>query len=94
MAEAARARGYAYLAITDHSKSLRIANGLDEGRMREHAARIREVDAGLDGFWLLAGIEVDILADGVARSRRRGARRARLGGGEPALGARSRAEAR
>ncbi len=64
MAAAARARGYQYLAITDHSKSLRIANGLDEGRMREHAARIREVDAGLDDFWLLAGIEVDILADG------------------------------
>jgi DNA polymerase (family 10) len=64
MAAAARARGYQYLAITDHSKSLRIANGLDEGRMREHAARIREVGAGLDDFWLLAGIEVDILADG------------------------------
>ena len=92
MAAAARARGYEYLAITDHSKSLRIANGLDEGRMREHAARIREVGAGLDGFWLLAGIEVDILADGAHRSRRRGARRARLGGGEPSLRARSRAE--
>ena len=64
MVEAARARGYAYLAITDHSKSLRIANGLDEGRMREHAARIREIDAGLDRFRVLAGIEVDILADG------------------------------
>jgi DNA polymerase (family 10) len=65
MVSAARARGYEYLAITDHSKSLRIANGLDEGRMREHAARIREIGAALDGFWLLAGIEVDILADGV-----------------------------
>jgi DNA polymerase (family 10) len=64
MAAAARARGYAYLAITDHSKSLRITNGLDETRMREHAARIREFGAGLDRFWLLAGMEVDILADG------------------------------
>ena len=64
MVEAARARGYAYLAITEHSKSLRIANGLDEERVRRHAARIREVDAGLDDFLLLAGLEVDILADG------------------------------
>lgn len=64
MAKAARARGYRYLAITDHSKFLRIANGLDEKRLREHAARIREIDAGIDRFWLLAGIEVDILADG------------------------------
>ena len=64
MAAAARARGYAYLAITEHSKSLRIGNGLDERRLRRHAARIREVDAGLDRFWLLAGVEVDILAGG------------------------------
>ena len=64
MAAAARARGYRYLAITDHSKLLRIANGLDEERLREHAARIREVDAALDRFWLLAGVEVDILPDG------------------------------
>jgi DNA polymerase (family 10) len=61
---AARAKGYRYLAITDHSKLLRMTNGLDEGRLREHAARIREVDATLDRFWLLAGVEVDILADG------------------------------
>jgi DNA polymerase (family 10) len=64
MVEAARARGYAYLAITDHSKLLRMTNGLDELRLAEHAARIREVDATLDDFTVLAGVEVDILADG------------------------------
>ena len=64
MAAAARERGYRYLAITDHSKSLRIANGLDESRLREHAARIRHVSEALDDMWLLAGVEVDILADG------------------------------
>src|SRR5262249_3654278 len=48
MAEAARAAGLEYIAITDHSQSLAMANGLDERRALEHAARIRAVDrAGL-----------------------------------------------
>jgi DNA polymerase (family 10) len=64
MAEAARARGYKYMAITDHSKNLAFANGLDDKRAVEHIARIREVGKKLEGITIFAGIEVDILADG------------------------------
>jgi DNA polymerase (family 10) len=64
MAEAARSRGYEFFAITDHSKAVRVANGLDEERLRRHADAIREVDAGLDDLWLMAGVEVDVLKDG------------------------------
>jgi len=64
LVQAARARGHTYLAITDHSKAVTVAGGLDEAAVRRHADRIREIDAGLKGFWLLAGIEVDILKDG------------------------------
>jgi DNA polymerase (family 10) len=64
MARAAQASGLRYLAITDHSQSLAMANGLDERRALEHARAIREVNARLDGFTLLAGIECDIRADG------------------------------
>lgn len=64
MAQAARARGYQYAAITDHSKNLAFANGLDDKRAEQHVRRIREVAKTMDGITLLAGIEVDILADG------------------------------
>jgi len=68
MAEAARERGYEYMAITDHSKNLAMANGLDDARAVQHIARIREVDKKLNAqkksIRVLAGIEVDILADG------------------------------
>ncbi len=64
MAEAARERGYKYMAITDHSKNLAFANGLDDPRAVEHIARIRAVDRSLGGIRIFAGIEVDILADG------------------------------
>ncbi|MCP4835347.1 MAG: DNA polymerase/3'-5' exonuclease PolX [Phycisphaera sp.] len=64
LAEAARSRGRTVLAITDHSKSSGQANGLDEDRLRRHAAAIREADERIDGITLLAGSEVDILADG------------------------------
>jgi DNA polymerase (family 10) len=64
MAEAAIARGYQYLAITDHSKSQVIANGLSAERLLKHAAAIRKVSDRLRGITLLAGCEVDILADG------------------------------
>jgi DNA polymerase (family 10) len=64
MAEAARDRGYDYLAITDHSKRVTMANGLDDDAALEHADRIRGVNDTLDDFWLLAGIEVDILKNG------------------------------
>jgi len=64
MAEAAKARGYKYMAITDHSKNLAFANGLDDKRAVEHIARIREANQKIDGITIFAGIEVDILADG------------------------------
>jgi DNA polymerase (family X) len=64
MAEAARERGYEYMAITDHSKNLAFANGLDDKRAVEHIARIREAGKKMSGITIFAGIEVDILADG------------------------------
>ena len=64
MAAAAKARGYCYLAITEHSKSSVIANGLSADKLRRHADRIRALGSKLKGITLLAGIEVDILADG------------------------------
>ncbi|MFN7918021.1 MAG: DNA polymerase/3'-5' exonuclease PolX [Vicinamibacterales bacterium] len=63
MAQAAHAAGLEYIAITDHSKNLAMANGLDEPRALAHAARVRAED-GRHGVRLLAGIECDILADG------------------------------
>ncbi|MGH9779870.1 MAG: PHP domain-containing protein, partial [Candidatus Acidiferrales bacterium] len=65
MAEAARRLGHAYIAITDHSKSVTVANGMDEKRTLVHAKRIRETSKKFEpGFRILAGIEVDILQDG------------------------------
>ena len=63
MAEAVRESGLAYAAITDHSKSLTMANGLDERRTLAHAGRIRAMGRET-GVTLLAGIECDIKADG------------------------------
>jgi DNA polymerase (family X) len=64
MAEAAKARGYKYMAITDHSKNLAFANGLDDTRAVAHIQRIREANDRIEGITIFAGIEVDILADG------------------------------
>jgi DNA polymerase (family 10) len=64
MAEAAHQAGLDYLAITDHTKSLTMANGLDEHRALEHAARIRALDRQIGGVRLLAGVECDIKPDG------------------------------
>ncbi|MFZ0285352.1 MAG: DNA polymerase/3'-5' exonuclease PolX [Terriglobales bacterium] len=64
MAEAARTHGYKYMAITDHSKNLAFANGLDDKRALEHIKRIRAIDAATKDIRIFAGIEVDILADG------------------------------
>jgi DNA polymerase (family 10) len=64
MAEAARARGYKYMAITDHSKNLAFANGLDDERALQHIQRIRAVSEKMNGIRIFAGVEVDILADG------------------------------
>jgi len=64
MAEAAKARGYQYLAITDHSKNLAFANGLDDARAVAHIAKIRAAGKQIEGITIFAGIEVDILTDG------------------------------
>lgn len=64
MAEAAKALGYEYLAITDHSQSQAIANGLTPARLRKHIEAIRKAGDKLKGITLLAGSEVDILSDG------------------------------
>jgi DNA polymerase (family X) len=64
MALAAREAGLGYLAITDHSRAIAMANGLDEARALRHAAAIRALNDRLDGITLLAGIECDIRPDG------------------------------
>ncbi len=64
MARAAQEIGLSYLAITDHSQALAMANGLDERRALAHAAAVRALNDELDGITLLAGIECDIRADG------------------------------
>lgn len=64
MVEAARRRGYRYLAISDHSESLAMAGGLDPDRVHRQWEEIREVDARHDDIAVLRATEVDILADG------------------------------
>jgi DNA polymerase (family X) len=64
MALAARQRGYEYLAITDHSASHGFGNDVAPDELRRQIARIREIDADLQGMRLLAGSEVNILPDG------------------------------
>jgi len=64
MAEAARALGHEYIAITDHSKAVTVANGLDEKRMAAHVKKLRAADEKGLGIRLLAGSEVDILKNG------------------------------
>jgi DNA polymerase (family 10) len=64
MALAARALGLEYLAITEHSRHLTIAHGLDPLRLTRQCDEIDRLNAELDGITLLKGIEVDILEDG------------------------------
>jgi putative hydrolase len=64
MADAARTLGREYLALTDHSPSLKIANGLSAERLTEQLDIVAGMNDGGGGFRLLAGIEVDILEDG------------------------------
>ena len=64
MARAAKDLGREYIAICDHSKSLAIARGLDEGRLREQMAEIDGLNEELEGFTVLKGFECDIKADG------------------------------
>ncbi len=64
MARAAKALGHEYIAITDHSKAVTVANGLDEKRMRAHIQAIRAAQTEIEGIRLLVSCEVDILKDG------------------------------
>ncbi len=64
MAAAARELGYAYLAITEHTASTRIANGLDPKALRKHLAKIDKLNETFKGFRLLKSAETDILEDG------------------------------
>jgi DNA polymerase (family 10) len=65
MAAAAREKGYEYVAITDHSKALAMANGLDETRAVAFAHRVRELNQNGLGIRIFSGLECDILKDGV-----------------------------
>jgi DNA polymerase (family X) len=64
MAEAARALGYGYLVISDHTHSLGVAGGLDPEQVRAQRAEIDALNAGWDDFQLLQGCELEIKADG------------------------------
>ena len=64
MAAAARARGYDYLAITDHSASHGFGNDVPAAELRRQIELVHELDSGLEGFRLLAGSEVNVLPDG------------------------------
>ncbi|TGA99400.1 DNA polymerase/3'-5' exonuclease PolX [Sporolactobacillus shoreae] len=64
MAEAMRARGYAYACLTDHSKSLRVASGLSEERLLMQLKEVARVNALYEDFTLFSGVEMDILPDG------------------------------
>lgn len=64
MALAAKALGYEYIAITDHSRSSRIANGLSEKRLLDHIRAIEELNENIEGIHVLSGTECDILPDG------------------------------
>lgn len=64
MAQAAKERGYEYLAITEHSQRLTVARGLDAKRLREQIREIDKLNEKIDGIRLLKGIECDILEDG------------------------------
>ncbi len=64
MAEACRDRGYEYMAVTDHSQAVRVANGLTPDRVRAQWEEIEEVREEVEGIRVLRGLEVDILKDG------------------------------
>jgi DNA polymerase (family 10) len=64
MAAAAQEKGYQYIAITDHSQSLKITNGLSEKRLLQHIKAIDRLNAKLMGLTILKSAEVDILDDG------------------------------
>ena len=64
MAAAAQARGYQYIALTDHSRRVAMAHGLDPTRLSRQIREIDRLNEKLSGFTVLKGIEVDVLKDG------------------------------
>ncbi|MBD3264452.1 MAG: DNA polymerase/3'-5' exonuclease PolX [Candidatus Omnitrophica bacterium] len=64
MAEAAQKKGYDYIAITDHSKKVRVAGGLDEKELAKEIKKIDKINKELKSIVILKGVEVDILEDG------------------------------
>jgi DNA polymerase (family X) len=64
MAEACRKRGYQYMAVTDHSQYLKVANGLTPERLLKQKEEIKKLNEKYDDFHILSGIEMDILPDG------------------------------
>ncbi|MBL7167723.1 DNA polymerase/3'-5' exonuclease PolX [Candidatus Bathyarchaeota archaeon] len=64
MAARARGMGLEYITVCDHTKSLGIANGLDEGRLRAQISEIDAINESTEGFRVLRGVECDIKADG------------------------------
>ena len=64
MVEACRKKGYQYMAITDHSQYLKVANGLTAERLRKQREEIRRLNKQYEDFTILSGIEMDILPDG------------------------------
>lgn len=64
MVEACRTRGYEWIAITDHSQYLKVANGLTPERLLEQQKIIRELNEKYDDILILSGVEMDILPDG------------------------------
>ncbi len=64
MAERARDKGYSYIAITDHSQYLKVANGLTPERLREQREEINRLNKKWTDFKIFAGVEMDILPDG------------------------------
>ncbi|RFU65940.1 DNA polymerase/3'-5' exonuclease PolX [Peribacillus glennii] len=64
MIDACRAKGYKYMAITDHSQYLKVANGLTHERLREQKEIIQKLNERYDDITILSGIEMDILPDG------------------------------
>lgn len=64
LAQGLRARGYRYMQMSDHSKSLHVAHGLSEARLLEQMEEVSRLNRRLSGFRILMGAEVDILPDG------------------------------
>ncbi len=83
MAQAAQARGLGYMALTDHSRRQTMSHGLDAARVARQCREIDKINARLNGFTILKGIEVDILKDGrldlIRRDLGAARRRRRLG---------------